>query len=189
MADLEKLLGFALWRQFGAAIDMLEGALLACPDSLWQERLWIVPEGSDFPPQFSEFWYVIYHALLWFDLYLTGFPEEEFVPPAPFLQGEADSVSTLPTQPYTREVLHAYLVATRQKCQAKLLGLSEAELNRPVNYPWTRSVPTSYLELLLYNFRHVEEHAAQLSLFLGQHETSPSQWNARAKDHPDHAGA
>src|SRR5215472_13458634 len=29
----------ALWRQFGAAIDMLENALLACPAPLWKERL------------------------------------------------------------------------------------------------------------------------------------------------------
>ena len=26
----------------------------------------------------------------------------------------------------------------------------------------------SFLELLLYNMRHVQEHAAQLNLFLGQ---------------------
>ncbi|HCI80283.1 MAG TPA: DinB family protein, partial [Ktedonobacter sp.] len=25
----------ALWQQFGATIDMLENALLACPDTLW----------------------------------------------------------------------------------------------------------------------------------------------------------
>jgi len=29
-----------VWRQFGAAIDMLENALVACPASLWKERLW-----------------------------------------------------------------------------------------------------------------------------------------------------
>ena len=27
----------------------------------------------------------------------------------------------------------------------------------------------SYFELLLYTLRHVQEHAAQLNLFLGQH--------------------
>jgi hypothetical protein len=29
-----------LWRQFGAAIDMVENALRNCPDELWQKRLW-----------------------------------------------------------------------------------------------------------------------------------------------------
>lgn len=27
-----------LWQQFGAAIDMLENALRACPDALWGDR-------------------------------------------------------------------------------------------------------------------------------------------------------
>ena len=31
---MEMTLRTALWRQFGAAIDMLENALLACPASL-----------------------------------------------------------------------------------------------------------------------------------------------------------
>jgi hypothetical protein len=30
----------ALWRQFGAMIDMLENALLACPSTHWNGRLW-----------------------------------------------------------------------------------------------------------------------------------------------------
>jgi hypothetical protein len=47
----------ALWRQFGAAIDMLENALVACPASLWRERLWSDPPPPEFPPQFAEFLY------------------------------------------------------------------------------------------------------------------------------------
>jgi len=41
----------------------------------------------------------------------------------------------------------------------------------------------SYLELLLYSMRHVQEHAAQLSLFLGQHGIPDEalDWVARAK--------
>ena len=39
---METTLRTALWRQFGAAIDMLENALVACPASLWRERLWSV---------------------------------------------------------------------------------------------------------------------------------------------------
>ena len=40
---METLWNTALWRQFGAAIDMLETALVACPASLWKERLWSDP--------------------------------------------------------------------------------------------------------------------------------------------------
>ena len=42
----------------------------------------------------------------------------------------------------------------------------------------------SYVELQLYTMRHVQEHAAQLSLFLGQHGVPDEalDWVARAKD-------
>ncbi len=53
----------ALWRQFGAAIDMLENALVACPTPLWKERLWRDPPPPAFPPQFAEYWYVTFMRL------------------------------------------------------------------------------------------------------------------------------
>ena len=187
---METLWNAALWRQFGAAIDMLENALLACPDSLWKERLW--SEKSDhsqplvFPPEFAEFWYLTYHALVWLDLYLSGVPEEEFAPPAPFAQGVLDSGEALPEQPYTKEDLRAYLASLRQKCHTTLVALTDEQARRPVEYPWSGGQPISYLELLLYTMRHVQEHAAQLSLFLGQHGIPDEALNsvARAKDDP-----
>ena|SRR5579884_562157 len=159
----------ALWRQFSAAVDTLENALVSCPASLWTQRLWPNPPPPWFPPRFAEFWYVTFHALVWLDLYLSGVPEEEFAPPAPFAQGELDSVEALPGRPYTKDELRAYLASLRQKCHATLAVLTDEQANRPVEYPWCRGQPISFLELLLYNLRHVQEHAAQLSLFLGQH--------------------
>jgi hypothetical protein len=167
---MESTWRIALWRQFGAAIDMLENALVACPDSLWTQRLWRTPLPSEFPPQFAEYWYVTFHALVWLDLYLSGVPEEEFAPPAPFAQGVLDSVEAQPTRPYTREELRNYLVSMRQKAHSTLAALTDKQALRPVEYPWCEGQPVSYLELQLYNLRHVQEHAAQLSLFLGQHD-------------------
>ncbi len=93
----------ALWRQFGAAIDMLDNALVTCPASLWTQCLWRNSPPPEFPQQFAEFWYVGFHALVWLDLYLTGMPERrEFTPPAPFAHGVLDSHEALPAQPYTR---------------------------------------------------------------------------------------
>ncbi|HEY7349554.1 MAG TPA: DinB family protein [Ktedonobacterales bacterium] len=186
---METLWNTALWRQFGAAIEMLENALLACPEALWQERLWRNPPSPEFPPPFAEFWYVTYHTLVWLDLYLSGVPEEDFAPPAPFAQSVLDSAEALPAQPYTREELRAYLAALRQKCRATLLALTGEQARRPVSYPWSRGQPISFLELLLYNLRHVQEHVAQLSLFLGQHGIPDEALIAvaRAKDEPgDH---
>jgi len=172
----------ALWRQFGAAIDMLEHALVACPASLWTERLWRTPPPPAFPPRFAEFWYVTFHALVWLDLYLSGVPEEEFAPPAPFAQGELDSVEALPARPYTKEELHAYLASARQKCHTQLFALTDEQARQVVEYPWAKGQAVSFLELQLYNMRHVQEHAAQLNLFLGQNGIEGvSDWVSRAK--------
>ena len=152
--QMDPLWRAALWQQFGATIDMLENALVACPTPLWQERLWRDPPPPEFPPQFAEFWYVTFHALVWLDLYLSGVPEEEFAPPAPFAQGELDSVEALPERPYTKEELHAYLASTRQKCHTTLVALTDEQARRPVEYPWSEGQPISFLELQLYTMRH-----------------------------------
>ena len=44
---METTVRTALWQQFSAAIAMLENALLACPETLWQEHLWIDVESAD----------------------------------------------------------------------------------------------------------------------------------------------
>jgi len=164
----------ALWQQFGATIDMLENALVACPDTLWQEHLWINSEGLEG----RTFWDTIYHTLYWLDLYLTGRPAEEFTPPEPFKKN-----GVIPQQPYTRGELHTYLKHLRKKCQSTITELSEEKGHQPFYFPWDGEHPISYLELQLYTMRHVQEHAAQLSLFLGQHAIPDEalDWVERAK--------
>ncbi|HEX4715842.1 MAG TPA: DinB family protein [Ktedonobacteraceae bacterium] len=179
----------ALWRQLGAAIDMLENALVACPASLWRERLWSAPSDHSLlpwiPPEFSEFGYIAYHTLFWLDLYLSGSREEDFAPPAPFIWTEGNPAVS-PERPYTTEDLLAYLVHLRKKCQTTIAELSDKKAHQQVDYPWTQGKPVSYVELLLYTMRHVQEHAAQLSLFLGQHGIPDEalNWVARAKEEP-----
>src|SRR5262245_19873213 len=97
-SNMDTLWSTALWRQYEAAIDMLDNALVTCPDALWTQRLWQTPSPPPFPSQFAEFWYVSFHALVWLDLYLSGVPEEEFAPPAHFAQGELDSPEATPEQ-------------------------------------------------------------------------------------------
>ncbi len=177
----------ALWPKFGAAIDMLENALLACPDSLWHQWLWRIPADYPLPPDFAEFWYVAYHALFWLDFYLSG-SVEGFAPPAPITLAEFDPAGALPERPYTQEELHAYLIYARQKGHSTLVALTDEQARQPFEFPWAQGRPISYLEIQLYNMRHVQEHAAQLSLALGQHAISagPS-WVARARgDADDH---
>jgi len=175
----------ALWMQFGAAIDMLEKALVASPASLWRGRLWNTGSDRSVPPEFAEFWYLTYHAVFWLDLYLSGRPEEEFSPPAPFVWVEVDPVWVVPEEPYKKDELLGYLMSTRRKCQTTLADLTDGRARQVVDYPWAAGKGVSYLELLLYNMRHVQEHAAQLCLFLGQHGVPDEALDAVARAKPE----
>ena len=155
-----------IWQQFGAAIDMLENALLACPDQLWSDR-----------SQPLEFWYVFYHTLFWLDLYLSG-SVEGFAPPAPFTLDELDPAGLLPERPYTKDELQTYLAHGRQKCRATLEALTDEQAGQRCGFSWGE---VSFLELLLYNMRHVQEHASQLNLILGQKIGSAPGWVTKAK--------
>lgn len=163
---MDNPLGASVWKQFGAAIDMLDNAVVACPNALWTERLWQVPASSEYLPEFAEFWYLAFHTLFCLDLYLADVPGEEFVPSAPFPVEDDES---LPEQPYTKEQVRAYLAVVRQKCHDKLMALTDERAFRIVEMPWLRERSVNYLELQLYNMRHVQEHAAQMSLLLGRH--------------------
>jgi len=165
-----------LWHQFGAAIDMLSNALRDCPDDLWEKKLW-----EDRPDQwvasgFSTFWYLGYHTLFWLDLYLTG-AEEGFAPPAPFDLVEMESGEVLP-RTYTHEELLNYLEYCRRKCQETIGDLSHEQANRLCRFAWGE---LPFAELQLYNLRHVQEHAAQLRMFLGQQAGKSAEWVAWTK--------
>jgi hypothetical protein len=163
-----------IWQQFGAAIDMLGNALRACPDLLWRERLWNKPSEE---PGASQFWYLAYHALFWLDFYLSG-SVEGFAPPAPFTLDELDPAGLLPDRPYTQDELLAYADHGRKKCQATIEALTDEKAHQLCKFTWGE---VSFAELLLYNMRHVQEHAAQLNLFLGQKAGSAPGWVGKAK--------
>lgn len=150
-----------MWQQFGAAIDMLENALLACPDELWNDR-----------SQQPEFWYVTFHALFYLDLYLSD-SVVGFSPPAPFTLDELDPAGLLPERPYTKSELQPYLEHGRSKCRATIEALTDEKALQRCGFEW---LDISFQELLLYNMRHVQHHAAQLNLILRQKTGSAPRW-------------
>jgi hypothetical protein len=149
-----------IWRQFGASIDTLGDVVRACPDDLWHAQLWDNPSER---PEYSQVWYRIYHTLFWLDLYLTG-AEEGFMPPAPFALIEMEE-DDLPERSYTKDELQTYLDYCRGQCKATIEALTDETAQRLCRFAWGE---VSFVELLLYNMRHVQEHAAQVSLLLGQ---------------------
>jgi hypothetical protein len=166
-----------LWNQFGATIDMFGEALNACPAELWSAPLW---DNAGTPPGFSDFWYVAYHTLFFLDLYLTG-SVEVFSPPDPFDLNELDPSGQLPRRQYTRKELQSYLEFCREKCHKIIASLTDEKAQRISHFPWSKQ-GISYVELLLYNMRHVQEHGAQLNMFNGQQADISARWVVKARD-------
>jgi hypothetical protein len=150
-----------LWRQFGAAIDMLENAMLACPGDVWGDR-----------SQRPEFWYVAFHTLFFLDLYLSD-SDAGFAPPAPFTLDELDERGLLPDRVYTKAELQRYLEHGREKCRTTIAAMTEARANRRCGFDW---LDISVAESLLYNMRHVQHHAGQLNFILRQKVDSAPRW-------------
>src|SRR5262245_14462753 len=138
-----------LWGQFGASIDMLENAMIACPDDLWSDP-------SARPQWLSRnvvgFWHVAYHTLFYLDLSLSG-SLEGFSPPAPFDMSELDPEGRLPERPYTKDELRSYLEHCRGKCVATMGALTEEKASRPCRWG---SLDLTFSELLLHSMRHVQ---------------------------------
>lgn len=156
----------SLWRQLGAAIDMLENAIAACPDELWNDR--------DRQP---EVWYLAFHTLFFLDLYLSP-TLDGFAPPPPFTLDELDPAGVLPERPYSQAELLAYLNHGRRKARATLAGLDDDGASRSTTFPWAAALP--FGELLLVSLRHVQHGAAQINLVLRQEVDAAPGWVKRA---------
>jgi diamine N-acetyltransferase len=156
----------ALWRQFGAAIDMLENAVRACPDPLWS--------GDVRRP--TEFWYLTFHTLFFLDYYSFAGPPEGFQPPAPFTNSELDPSGRAPDRVYTRDELLRYLEHGRARVRAAIAALTP---ERAVQACAFMRRDMSVQELMIYNLRHVQHHAAQLHLILRQQVDAAPRWVGR----------
>lgn len=152
-----------LWKQFGGSIDMLENAIKECPEELWDAE--------------SKFWYIAYHTLFFLDYYITTDPEN-FSPPKPFSLSEFNPDGEMPERVYSKEELINYLGYCRKKLQNLIISLTEESSKSR----WVNSYRDySLIEILLYNMRHVQHHAAQLNLLIRQIGIEPPDWVSQTK--------
>lgn len=146
--------------QFRAALAMLEGCVSACPDAHWDAVIGKYP-----------FWQVVYHSLCFVDCYLSASNEEftrivngrsgEAFNPQP--GGMAELENEHPSRRFTRDEMLMYAQMCRRKLDDVLGRESEAALDGASGFSW---LPFSRAELHLYNLRHVQHHAGQLSASL-----------------------
>ena len=152
-----------LWRQFGAAVAMLENAIRACPDELWGDQ--------DRNPQF---WAMVFHTLFFLEYYHAD-SREGFMPPEPFGLTELDPSGLLPERVYTKDEMLGYLEHCRKRLR---LVIDTANLDEPQKFG---SVDGTILEELLYSMRHVQHHSAQLNLLLRQEVDDAPRWVGAAR--------
>ncbi len=153
-------------QQYGAAIEMLENSIAACPEQIWSDRA-----------QKPEYWYLVYHTLFFLDLYLSG-SLDGFSPPAPFTLDEINPAGVLPDRVYTKEELQNFLLYCRNKSKTTIGNLTDARAQEICKFSW---LEISYGELLLDNLRHVQHHVAQLNQILRQKTDSAPRWITTTK--------
>ncbi len=94
-----------MWKNFGAAIDMLKDSITLCPDELWQSE--------------RKFFYLTYHTAIFLDYYLT-IPVKNFQPALPYTLMDANKLpeeaidDVIPNQFYSRQEMLAWLSAIRE---------------------------------------------------------------------------
>lgn len=163
----------SLWRQFGASIDMLKNAIELCPEELLTKR--------------RRIFYTIYHVLVFLDFYLS-LPPQNFVAGLPFTLNEGNDKpdeaidDVIPDRFYSKQELLDYLNASRTKCRTIIMGFTDEKLNERFIEDPPNGKNYSRFEILLYNMRHVQHHAAQLNLLLRQNINNAPKWVREAKD-------
>ena len=179
-----------LLQEFEKAIDHLEQALRACPESLWGASLWKVkrtdawmwpPEDREPEPErteesiqvFSALWLVAYHCLFYLDFYLTA-TAANFQTPE-YVRGgvEEDPINEhgaarFPDGPYSKEVLLKYLDYGRDRARKIIPAITDEEA-KSVCPDWHPHAGKTLSELLRVNLAHVTEHGGQIHEFVQEH--------------------
>ncbi len=171
-----------LWKNFGASIDMLKNAILLWPEDYWNTN--------------KKFFYNAYHCLVFLDYYLT-IPPKNFSSPLPYTLKEPGEIpkdaidDVVPDKIYSKEEMLDYLQSSREKCRKTIASLTEEKLNHPwIDDPGTMDLDLcsstarnySVMEILFYNMRHVQHHAAQLNLLLRQTINNAPDYVSQAED-------
>lgn len=145
----------AVWSQMDAALLMLEDCVRQCPAEHWDSPI------AKYP-----FWQVAYHTLCFVDLYLAR-DEREWQPrtgegglhPA----GWAELDEEYPSRRFTQEEILGYLALCRRLARESIGRESAESLAGPSGFARRK---ISRLEMHIYNLRHVQHHAGQLSASL-----------------------
>lgn len=156
-----------LWHQFGASLDMLRNAIEKCPEEIWGELTF---EGN-------QFWYIAYHTLFYIDCYSDEDPKN-FHPPQPYNLSEYE-YDTLPERVFTKNELLDYENHCREKSRKLIASLTEEKAKKRWINEWKNY---SYIEIIIYNMRHIQHHTGQLNMMIGKINKKLPIWVSQTKE-------
>jgi len=154
MLDIIKQL---LASQYEAALCTLGICVEKCPENLWTGKV-----GN------LGFCQVVFHTLFYDDMYLgrnvKSFKAQPFHQENPDIFRDYEEMEDrAQVQMYDRESIRKYLRYCRTKAGETIASETEQSLRGPSGFEWRKC---SRAELHVYNIRHIQHHAAQLSLRL-----------------------
>ncbi len=148
-----------LAHQFEASLSTLYLAIARCPEAHWCEAVakWKYCQAA-------------FHCTFFADMYLQPTEDIEAFKRQPFHLEHKDvfrDYEELEDRPqvliYEKSFVQTYLRDVRRKAQETIARESGEVLAGPSGFSWRKCTRA---ELHVYNIRHVQHHAAQLSLIL-----------------------
>ncbi|MBC7785353.1 MAG: DinB family protein [Burkholderiales bacterium] len=148
-----------LAHQYEASLCALNLAVVRCPEAIWDQHVakW-------------KFCQAAFHAVVFTDLYLQPGDDVEALKSQPFHvthKGVFRDYEEFEDRPqvllYEKPFVLTYLQNVRDKAQETITRESAEVLAGPSGFHWRKC---SRAELHVYNIRHIQHHAAQLSLRL-----------------------
>lgn len=143
--------------QFDAAFATLNECIEKCPDELWHQ-----------PVAKLKFCQVAFHTLFYADVYsgttLESLSGQPFHAEHASEFGNYEELKPEPQQAtHEKSFVVAYLQHSRSKVKTVLAAETDESLARRPGFDWLKF---SRAEVHVYNIRHIQHHAAQLSLHL-----------------------
>jgi len=150
---LKTLLG----NQYEASLCTLNYCIERCPDENWNARVANL-----------KFCQAAFHALFYADFYLGQSPDDFKKQPfhrenASFFADYEEFEDRAPVKMYERPAIEKYMQHCRTRANQIIVSESADSLAAPCGF---RHKTFSRAELHVYNIRHIQHHAAQLSLRL-----------------------
>jgi DinB superfamily len=142
--------------QFEAALAMLSHCAAACPVEHWEGRI-----------ANNTFRQVAYHALFFADYYLS--PNEGAFQLRELHRQGGDEREPVVSLGLSKDKAIQYAAICRQKVMDIVSSETPETLIGPSGFPFRR---ISRLELHVYNIRHLQHHAGQLSAYLRRADPS-----------------